>query len=406
MKTISVIVPVYNVEKYLEECLESICSQTLNDIDVICIDDASTDNSYNLLSELQKRYSFLRVYRNQKNMGLSYTRNVGFSYAMGKYIMYVDSDDYLSKDCLRDLYQKAENEELDVLYFDVLEFENNQTCEKRIHKMQYAVTSGVELMTQFISNQEMYGSVWSAIYRKKYLEENNIRFINGILHEDISYTFSALINAKRASCLNKIVYYYRQRSESILHNPNYAELSRGLVITYASILLSWDRYLFMNDCKEETNEYIGQYVDSVIALMKSRYSHVSTDEEVDVITQNVFSNFNFNYEKDLIKFFQLNDIKVMQKTMRVCVYGAGSIAHEVIRVLIACGIFVERIYVTDVDKNEAFLRNIPIVSYKEIDCSNQEKNIIIATAEKAQLEIVKLLQDNDFRGNIIKVKLQ
>ena len=125
MKNISVIIPVYNVEKYLSDCLESVIQQSMREIEIICVNDGSTDNSYNILSEYADRDSRILI-MNKENGGLSAARNTGYKKASGKYILFLDSDDYLSSpDVLDLLYKKAEKEEVDQLYFDAeVIFEN------------------------------------------------------------------------------------------------------------------------------------------------------------------------------------------------------------------------------------------------------------------------------------------
>ena len=106
---ISVIIPVYNVEKYLAECIESILNQTFNDIEILIIDDCSTDNSYKIMEEYAKKDSRIVLYHNENNVGVSKTRNIGLDNAKGEYIAFVDSDDYVAPDFLRILYENTIN---------------------------------------------------------------------------------------------------------------------------------------------------------------------------------------------------------------------------------------------------------------------------------------------------------
>ena len=114
---VSVIIPVYNVEKYLRECLESVINQTLKDIEIICINDGSTDKSYEILKEYAKLDHRIRIL-NQSNMGQSAARNRGLEIAKGKYVYFMDSDDWLEKDALKCLTDISESKNLQILYFD------------------------------------------------------------------------------------------------------------------------------------------------------------------------------------------------------------------------------------------------------------------------------------------------
>ena len=109
MKKISVIIPIYNVEKYVEECLESVLSSKLDDIEIICVDDASNDGSLYKIEQLSAKDSRIKIIRHEKNMGLSEARNTGLKYATGKYVLFVDSDDFISSDALSILFREAEN---------------------------------------------------------------------------------------------------------------------------------------------------------------------------------------------------------------------------------------------------------------------------------------------------------
>ena len=114
---VSVIIPVYNVEKYLEECLDSVVNQTLKEIEIICINDGSIDNSVKILEKYRDKYSNIKVI-NQKNLGVGRARNVGVKLAKGEYIFFLDSDDYIEVDALEKCYIEAKQHRLDVVLID------------------------------------------------------------------------------------------------------------------------------------------------------------------------------------------------------------------------------------------------------------------------------------------------
>ena len=132
MPKVSVIIPVFNVESYLSKCLESVLNQTLTDIEIICIEDCSTDNSTNILIDYAKIDDRIITIFNEENHGLSYNRNKGINAASGEYLLFLDSDDYLELDSLEFLYKEAVKNSLDVLHHDYIsEFEN--TCNSKIN---------------------------------------------------------------------------------------------------------------------------------------------------------------------------------------------------------------------------------------------------------------------------------
>lgn len=123
---VSVIVPVYNTDKYLEECLESILNQTLKDIEIICIEDKSTDNSLQILKEFSKKDDRIIIIENDENRGISFNRNKGMAYAKGKYISFIDSDDKLDKDAYEKLYNFIEENHQDFVIFNTLRFNEDR----------------------------------------------------------------------------------------------------------------------------------------------------------------------------------------------------------------------------------------------------------------------------------------
>lgn len=115
MVKVSVIIPVYNAEKYLEKCLDSVINQTLKEIEIICIDDCSTDNSYSILKEYIKKDNRIVVFKNKTNHGAGYTRNVGLNFSKGEYIGFVDSDDYIDEKYYEELYNTAKKYDPDMV---------------------------------------------------------------------------------------------------------------------------------------------------------------------------------------------------------------------------------------------------------------------------------------------------
>ena len=122
MPKVSIIIPVYNVERYLRECLDSVVGQTMTDIEMICIEDCSTDHSWEILQEYVQREPRMILLRNERNSGLSYTRNRGIAVARGEYILFVDSDDYIVNDAAEKMYRIAKENDLDVLRFLYIDY--------------------------------------------------------------------------------------------------------------------------------------------------------------------------------------------------------------------------------------------------------------------------------------------
>ena len=192
----SVIVPVYNVSTYLSECMESIIGQTYKNLEIICINDGSTDKSLEVLKTKYSNINKVSIYT-QNNQGLSSTRNNGVRLARGKYIYFIDSDDLLEDNALETMYNKLDTNKLDILFFDAESF--FEDCDKSDMDSYYArkneysdIYSGIDLMKSMSENGEYRASACLQIFNREFYIENNLQFINGILHEDNAFTFNCL----------------------------------------------------------------------------------------------------------------------------------------------------------------------------------------------------------------------
>ena len=238
MIKVSVIIPVFNVEKYLNECMDSVLNQSLDDIEVICVNDGSVDHSYQILEEYKKEYPKIKVI-DQINSGQSAARNRALKEAKGKYVYFMDSDDLIVSHMLEELWDICEKENLDVLFFsgatfyENSELEEKQRCFTNVYyrKGNYtSVTSGPELLSILQDNNDYTVSPCLQIVKRKFLEENSIKFCEGIIHEDNFFTFQVLLKAERALCVNDIYFYRRVREASVMtRKENYKNL-RGYFV--------------------------------------------------------------------------------------------------------------------------------------------------------------------------------
>ena len=222
---ISVIIPVYNVENYLRECLDSVINQSLDNFEIICVNDGSTDKSRDILSEYKnkdKRISIL----DKENGGLSSARNAGLKAAVGKYVFFLDSDDCIaSDDALANLYAKAEKDNLDVLLFDAEVFFENEDVKKSNknyieyyirHKDYPIVRSGKELFSEFQSNWDFKPNVGMQLFSRQFLLTESLWFCENMLHEDEVFSLECLTLARRAGYIKAQYLTRRIRENSIM----------------------------------------------------------------------------------------------------------------------------------------------------------------------------------------------
>lgn len=216
---VSVIVPIYNVEEYLNECLDSLVDQTIDSMEVLMIDDGSPDRSGQIAQEYEKKYENF-YYIKKENGGLGQARNFGINYAHGEYIAFLDSDDLVAPKAYEKMYDLAKKMDNDLVVGDVVRFNSKKVFNSNLHRRAF---NNAENNTHILRKPELvYDTTsWNKLYRLSWWKKNNFHFPEKILYEDIPVTIPAHFKANSVSILNDIVYYWRVRdgvSKSITQN--------------------------------------------------------------------------------------------------------------------------------------------------------------------------------------------
>ena len=202
---VSVIVPVYNVSNYIEKCLDSLFNQTYDNLEIIIVDDCSTDNSYNIVKKLIKNKNNVKLYKNETNKGLSYTRNFALSKSEGDYISYIDSDDYVPCNYYLELINKVLEEYSDVVVCDIILVDEDKGTSKREY-------CGGESNFDFVSHS-LSASACNKLFKRNVIETN--KFSEGKINEDLAVVIPAIVNSNKVSYTDKTYYNYIQRNNSI-----------------------------------------------------------------------------------------------------------------------------------------------------------------------------------------------
>ncbi|MBU3188428.1 glycosyltransferase [Clostridium bowmanii] len=218
---VSIIIPVYNVEDYIEKCLSSAVGQTLIGIEIIVVNDGSTDESMKIVDIFENRHSNIRVI-NQENGGLSFARNSGITIARGKYIAFIDSDDYIDETMIKTMYNSAEDGKLDLVACNLTKVDDTG---KVIGEEKNAIDCNctydkVEGTREYLLNN-IPSYAWNKLYRRTLFIDNKISYPVGRLYEDIGTTFELLFNAHRIGFINESLYFYVQREGAITKVPTY-----------------------------------------------------------------------------------------------------------------------------------------------------------------------------------------
>lgn len=226
---ISIIVPVYNVEKYLERCLKSLISQTFENYEIILIDDGSSDNSGKICDEYAKRYEKIRVIH-QKNAGLSAARNVGIKQSIAPYILFVDSDDTIDEFACEKLYETMMKENADIVRANSIIVNGEKLFpEKKKNVISGKIYKGIDFLVKNVQKGAMPMCAQFSLYRKKTFEACNLFFKEGILHEDELWTPQVYLVASKVVWMDYDFYYHYVRENSITHSKNKSRNAKDLI---------------------------------------------------------------------------------------------------------------------------------------------------------------------------------
>ena len=277
MIKVSIIVPVYNVEKYISKCLDSLVNQTLNEIEIIVVNDGSLDNSQKIIDDYVKKYPDKIKSYIKENGGQGSARNYGLNKAIGEYVTFIDSDDYIDTNFAKDMYKLAKKEKSQMVICDIIE-------EKKNKRKYFDCTS-------FRNLYESTPSVCNKIFEKNLFD--NIRFISKIWYEDLNVMMKINPKIKKYSVLKKGYYIYNQSDNSTMRNENSV---KNLDILIA--VENAKEYLKENNIFDE-NIYNFFVFNHILIDTINRVESHSTTEKKEVINKlNSYCRKNIaNYEK-------------------------------------------------------------------------------------------------------------
>jgi len=214
MTKVSVIIPIYNVEPYLAECLDSVGNQTLKDIEILCIDDCSTDESLKILTSYAECDSRIRILKNDIRKGAGASRNLGIGNASGEYLLFLDSDDWIDLNACKTLYDTARSNDLEITIMGVVRFREDGSAaspkkipQKRIN----TIVTGRDLLKSHDFDSSNSDKFW----KRDFFVDNDLFNEEGVCYEDLVTTCKALLIAKKVLIMDKSLYYYRCRQDSI-----------------------------------------------------------------------------------------------------------------------------------------------------------------------------------------------
>lgn len=293
----SIVVPVYNVEKYISICIDSIVRQTYSNWELLLIDDGSTDRSYEICREYEEREERIHLYK-KKNTGQADTRNIGIEYAVGDYLLFVDSDDYIATDTLQRLYDECRRwKQVDVIISEG-EFQvyGNQVEERINWKAEeYSGISGRDTLIRTMRTAPNW-SPCGKCYRLLYWRDHGFSFAKNRFSEDFELIDRVVLEAKRVSMIKTFYYYRRFREDSTMTKPN-----KKLRIDELWALKSWEQYFFERGIDKDPelllafrNIFSNLYCHEILANLYL----FSATEKKEVLQEIKKYKFYLNYGKN------------------------------------------------------------------------------------------------------------
>ena len=295
MTKISIIVPVYNIEKYLPKCLDSLLNQTFKDIEIICVNDGSTDNSSQVLADYEQKDSRIKIIT-QENAGVSSARNRGIEVAQSEYIMFLDGDDYYTKDACEVAYNNITTNESDIAVFGMIEkywllFKNGRV-NKSIKKA---------LMTEEPDLWKFQTFCWNKIYKTDFIKRNKIVFPFGIkTSEDGIFSLICMFNKPKYSFIDKSLYVYRKSRVG------------SATASFSGIKNDFEAFKFFY----ETDIYQNQSRDSQLWVVEKFCSGIWTGykryrcKELQIDIKNFLAYIEAHYDvSELVQFKKYNQLK-------------------------------------------------------------------------------------------------
>ena len=394
---VSIIIPVYNTEHYLSSCLESVLSQSIEDIELLCIEDCSTDNSPAVLTIYSGKNERIKTFFNKNNKGSSAARNTALTAATGEYVAFIDSDDCLSNDCLKEMYCSAKTNDLDVLYFDFLRIDeegkilDHEKKQKKDDSSAFSVMPGKELLAQRLAEENWSCLVQCQLWKLEFLHKWDLKFSEGFIHEDEAFSFKAAMLAERAMYLPMPWYHYRQRKNSIMTSSAAVNHYEGIVRAYLDTVAFIERFHL-------TEAVAFQYLKNMhylLGLYRVPYSTIQESHSLWSSEDIYLLQKYFPITKKQLDELSVSAPVLPEKCLRVFLYGAGKVGRIMYQKLLDSGQMDKRLMggfiVTKKTTDGDSYLGLPVCSIDEY-IKHQEDCVIVSVGKTLRSEVVEQLK--------------
>lgn len=403
----SVIIPVYNTEKYLRECLDSVLSQDVMEMQIVCVNDGSTDNSLDILEEYQAKDSRVIVI-SQKNKGLAGARNTGIKNAEGKYILFLDSDDLLYKGALGELLGKLKNNELEILLYDAdCRYERKKTKADDYKDGYYhrkrsygGPMSGQAMFAEQVGNDDLCDSACLMAIDRRWLIEKEIFFKQGMFYEDCLFVFQCFMIAEKVQHINRPLMIYRVREGSIMTSTPKYENIKSRLICYYEIL----GYALSHDLPPEVMAAVSKFAGMVMRHLKDMDCQVTVEERKKTVDFSPVEDFlaesmeiGLYGAKGIATRIPLLGLRErVREAEAVVIYGAGKVGTLVYRFLKRNSLSKKvRVFAVTDGADNRKIDGIPVVNLAD-KCLPSEALLLIAAGLRFQWDMLQAAQENGF----------
>ncbi len=382
-KNISVIVPVYNVESYLKECLDSILQQNFQGFEVICVNDGATDDSGLILQDYARKYEQVRIFTHPENLGLSEARNTGLKHAEGKYIWFVDSDDWILQGSLEALFEKAEKSRTDIIYFRFKSIYGSGDYRKVSEEKHMAAgtdrtCSGREFFCRAVEKGLM-PTAWMQFIRRDFLTQHHINFYPGILHEDVMFWFFSSLSAGKVLETDREFYLRRNREGSIMNTKNYKRAESLFVILMQSM-----EYWNADDFTETENKAIGAYMENLYRGYEyyRRFGRKTKELSVGGYKEKLLYRILHRPRKGYYLTFDQYQTDLLRRAKHIVMFGCGRGSYDLITVLQEHKIKIDAVAVSSLEGNPDYFFDIKVEALNCLTFDRNDTIVVIGVTEK------------------------
>ncbi len=386
---VSIIIPVYNCPaQFLRQCLESLVGQTLQELQIICVDDCSTDGSLAIVEEYAQKDPRILLIKQPQNTGISQARNTGAGYVTGEYLYFMDCDDYLAEEALEELYAVAEEKQLEVVLFEgEAFFESPEIAEdfpKQSSFLQYKnpptqVVTGVEMMKAMVEPWRYYGFTWLILYRREFYQNQGFFFHPQCpgAGDDSIVCFQTFLHAEKMLCVQKIYYHYCIRAGSGTTKVRKYNFFRGHFFSQLQMLLSLKEAgvpVEGRDSFFKAMEYTGK-------IIGENYRIITSTDPAQA-TETLFNARRLLFAQAPVRLANWQKFALLrEKEPEFCFFGAGKRGKKMIEFFRDQGITLPLAICDNSPKLwGSQIQGIPVISFEE--ALEQYKNLSIVVTNR------------------------